>query len=199
MTITAHTSADFLQQLIALAPTGLAWPTDPNSDWVKLLSCIADTLAILDANNVSLLSEMFMDTTTQMISDWERIAGIPDACLTIGETLQIRRANLITKMTNTGGQSKAYFLKLAQTLGFNITIKEFAPFRVGISRVGDMITDDLDWNFVWEVQSQLNTIVYFRAGKSTAGEPLEFWSNARLECFFNRYKPAHTLLLFSYS
>ena len=44
---------------------------------------------------------------------------------------------LVLYMTWLGGQSRDYFTKLMQWLGYTITIKEFAPFMCGVSRVGD--------------------------------------------------------------
>jgi uncharacterized protein YmfQ (DUF2313 family) len=192
------TAADYLQQLINLAPTGLAWPTDPASNWVKLLTAISETWARIDASDVSLANEALPDTTTQLLPNWERVAGIPDECSDIGDTLQVRRANLITKLTNGGGQSKAYFIELAATLGYTITITESRPFQVGRSKTGDPL-NNAPWQFAWQVHSALNTVIFFRADQSSAEEPLESWSNARLECFIRRYAPAHTVVSFAYS
>jgi uncharacterized protein YmfQ (DUF2313 family) len=191
-------ASDYLQQLINLTPPGSAFPMEDSANWVSLLNAIAQTCARIDANSVLLLNESFPDTTTQLLPNWERIAGLPDDCSVLGDTYQIRRLNLIAKLTSRGGQSKSYFIEVAASLGYTVTITEFKPFRVSISRVGDPLCD-ATWLFVWQINSQLNTITWFRAGNSAAGEPLASWGNTRLECIMKKYKPAHTIVQFAYT
>lgn len=188
----------YLQQLINLTPTGDAFPSDDQTNWVALLSAIAQTCARIDTNAVLLMNEAFPDTTTQLLPNWERVAGIPDDCSALGDTYEIRRLNLIAKLTSRGGQSKDYFIGVAAQLGYTVTIFEYRPFRVGISAVGDPLCD-ARWWFVWRVDSALNTIIWFRAGRSAAGEPLAIWGNERLECVLKKYAPAHTIVQFGYT
>jgi Uncharacterized protein conserved in bacteria len=197
MTIGA-TDEDFLQQLIRLTPPGSAFTTESTSNWVKLLSAIAQTCERVDANAVLLLDEAFPDTTTLLLPNWERVAGLPDECSELGDTYEVRRLKLIQKLTSRGGQAKDYFIEVAAALGYTVTITEFRPFRIGISRIGDPLCNE-DWWFVWQVNSALNTIIWFRASKSGAGEPLASWGNVRLECIMNKYKPAHTIVQFAYT
>lgn len=197
MTIGAN-EQQYLEQLIRLTPPGNAFPTDPDSNWVKLLGALAVTCARIDANAVLLSEEAFPDTTTILLPNWERVAGLPDDCSQLGETYEVRRLNLIQKLSSRGGQSKAYFIEVATALGYSVTITEFKPFRVGISRIGDPLCNE-PWWFVWQVNSQLNTIIWFRAGRSGAGEPLASWGNTRLECVMEKYSPAQTVVQFAYS
>lgn len=191
-------SASYQQQLIKLTPPGQAFPTGTDSLWVKLLGIFSDTFARIDANAVLLINEAFPDTTSQLLPNWERVTGLPDECSVLGDTYEIRRANLIAKLRATGGQSPAYFIDVASALGYTITITEFTPFRVGIDTVGEGLRGT-DWWFAFQVNSALNTITWFRAGLSAAGEALAVWGNDRLECVINKLKPAHTVALFSYS
>ena len=47
---------------------------------------------------------------------------------------------------------------------------------------------------------EIEPAVFFRAGQSTAGEPLvSITANGELECAINRTKPAHTNVLFAYA
>lgn len=189
---------DYLQQLINLTPTGQAFPSDDQSNWIQLLTAIAQTCARIDANAVLLLNEAFPDTTTQLLPNWERVAGIPDDCTVLGDTYQVRRLNLIAKLTSRGGQSPSYFVSVAASLGYTVTVTESRPFRTGISHTGDALCGSAWW-FVWQIHAPLNTIIWFRASDSAAGEPLAFWSNARLECIIKKFAPAHTLVQFLYS
>lgn len=193
------TSADeYRQQLQKLAPQGIAWPTEPTSNWVKFLDALAQEFARVDARANELIDESFPDTTTELLPNWERVAGLPDDCNgVIGETYQIRRLNLLAKLAARGGQSIAYFIEVMGVLGFTITITEYDRFRVNRNRMGDALNGE-DWEYTFTVNAPTETIFWFRAGQAAAGEPLASWGNERLECNMNKLKPAHTLALFAY-
>lgn len=193
-----HSADDYRNALINLAPQGIAWPTDPNSLWVKTLDAFAQEYARIDQLGIYLLDEIFPDTTTLLLPDWERVAGLPDECSQIGETIAVRRLNLLQKITSRGGQSKAYFIATALSLGYTVTVDEFLPFRVGVSHVSDPLCN-WKWWFTWRINSALFSIIWFKASESGAHEPLAYWGNDRLECIMNKLKPAHTKLLFGYS
>lgn len=197
--MTARTAAHYRDQLKALLPPGHAWTRDPGTTFEKLLDGMAQEWARLDARGDQLIREAIPSTTSELLPDWERVAGLPDDCGgQQSETLQGRRADLIAKLTSTGGQSPAYFIAVAAALGYTITITEFRPFRAGYSSAGDQLTNN-EWAHTWQVNAPETTISNFRAGQSQAGEPLRTWGNERLECTMNDLKPAHTHVLFAYS
>ncbi len=189
---------DYTQQLINLSPQGLAWPTESTSTWYLLLQAAAQELARVDARANELLNEIFPDTTNELLTDWERVAGLPDECSELGESTSIRRENLLAKLTWRGGATPQYFIDIGETLGFTITITEFDQFRVDINAVGDPLAG-WEWEYAWQINSALNTVTTFKVGTDRAGDPLRSWGNDRIECFYNRIKPAHTILLFAYS
>lgn len=191
-------SLAYLDLLKALLPVGAAFPRDDDTKMHDLLHGMADELARLDGRGVDLLREILPSTTVELLTDWERVAGLPDRCNgELEETLQGRRATLLSKLSSGGGQSPQYFIDVAAALGFEITITEFRPFRAGWSSAGDPLTNG-DWVFYWRVNAPEETIVSFRAGLSRAGEPLRSWGNELLECKINTLKPAHTIVLFAY-
>lgn len=192
------TADDYTQQMIALSPQGNAWPQESSSIWVTLLNALAQEFARIDARDYALQNEIFPDTTVELLPDWERVAGLPDVCTVLGSSIDIRRKDLLTKLTWRGGASPSYFINLGASLGYTITITEFHPFRVDQDYVGEALCGD-GWNYVWQVNSALNTENFFQAGRNTAGQPLATWGNERLECFFNHRKPSHTVLFFAYS
>ncbi len=198
MTNLISSDADaYTEQLKKLAPQGLAWSTEEGSNWVKLLSAIAREFARVDAMANLLVDESFPDTTLLLLPNWERVAGLPDDCSELGDTIQIRRQALLAKIIARGGATKQYLIDVAATFGFTITISEYNPFRVDTSAVGDPFAD-VDWQFAFLVSAPEETITWFIAGGSAAGEPLATWGNERLECLINRLKPAHTIALFAY-
>lgn len=192
-------SADQYAQLLKdLLPPGLAFPREPGTDIERFLQGAAVELARVDARAESLAVEVNPATTTELLTDWERAAGLPDRCAgVLEETLQGRRNALLAKLTSIGGQSIEYFISVARALGYEISISEFRPFRAGLSRAGDPLTNG-KWRFVWRVNAPEESIIYFRAGLSAAGEALASWGNEPLECKLNQLKPAHTRIIFSY-
>lgn len=59
------------------------------------------------------------------------------------------------------------------------------------------VTDE-PWQFVWQVNAALNTVRDFTTEDDTE-MALAVWGNTLMECVINRYKPAHTLVIFAYS
>lgn len=189
---------DYIEQLSALLPPGLAIRRETDTDVYKLLTALAEELARVDGRGDDLLRESDPRTTLEMLTDWETQVGLPDPCLAgVDQTVQERRNAVVARLTGRGGQSRQFFIDLAASLGYTVTITEFRPFRAGISTAGDALTNG-DWIFAWRVNAPETTITPFRAGQSTAGEPLRAWGNERLECAIERVSPAHTILQFAY-
>lgn len=194
----ARTAAEYREQLKALLPPGQAFPREPGTTMQELLDGMAEELARVDVRGEELTVEANPLTTSELLSDWERVAGLPDKCSgALEETAQGRRNALVAKLASTGGQSAAYFIEVAAALGYTVTITEFRPFRAGFSHAGDALTNG-DWAFTWQVNAPGVTTISFRAGQSSAGEPLRAWGNDTLECKINQLKPAHTIVLFAY-
>lgn len=192
------TAAEYKEQLKLLLPPGQAFPREPGTNIDALLDGLSIELVRADAHGTRLVGEANPISTSELLADWERVAGLPDKCAgTLERTLQGRRNALVAKLSSTGGQSPAYFISVAQALGYSISIEEFRPFRAGRSEAGDSLTNG-DWVFAWRVRAPSVTIIAFRAGRSAAGEPLRSWGSDALECKLNQLKPAHTILLFAY-
>ncbi|MGY2185508.1 YmfQ family protein [Pseudomonas sp. SDO5591_S426] len=192
------TAADYLEQLKTLLPPGQAFPRDAGTTLNNLLDGMSIELARVDGRGESLPIEANPASTNEMLADWERVAGLPDKCSgVLEETLQGRKNALLTKLTSTGGQSPAYFIELAASLGYTVTIEVFRPFRAGVSVAGDPLTNG-PWAFTWLIRAPEVSVTEFRAGRSAAGERLRTWGNDTLECKINQLKPAHTVALFAY-
>jgi len=192
------TAADYLEQLKTLLPPGQAFPREAGTTLHDLLEGMSIELARVDDRGESLPVEAIPATSNELLSDWERVAGLPDKCSGVLEdTLQGRRNALLAKLASTGGQSSAYFIEIAAALGYTVTIETFKPFRAGLSRAGDALTNG-PWAFTWLVRAPEVSVTAFRAGLSAAGERLRTWGNESLECKINQLKPAHTIALFAY-
>ena len=180
-----------------LLPPGGAMAREDGSTTRGVLAALAEEFARADCRADDLVDEADARTTSELITDWERVAGLPDECSDLGDTLQLRRAALVAKITARGGQSRRFFIDVAAALGFAVTITEFRPFQTGVSTAGEALYDE-DWRFAWRVNGPETTVREFRTGESAAGEPLRDWGNDLLECVLARVKPAQTALQFAY-
>lgn len=194
----------YAAQLRALLPQGAAWSRDPNSTLGRLLHGIAEELARIDGRGAALLEEADPRTTLELLADWERMAGLPDTCFGQPDNIPERQVALTSRLTSVGGQSRAYFTELAASLGYSVSIDEFSAFRCG-DTCGKPCFDD-QWAHVWrmnilplsyDLPEDQFYIAQFRCGDS-CGKPLRGWGAINLECLVNRFKPAHSAVLFSY-
>lgn len=192
--------AAYARHLKALLPSGPAWAVNDESTVLgRLLLAIGEELARVSARGGDLIRELDPATITELLTDWERVLGLPDPCLNTAGTLQERRAAIAAKYTLIGGQSRAFYIELAAALGYEITITEFNPFSADESGAGDPLApDEAGWAHTWQINAPETTIRVFRAGQNTAGDALREWGNEQLECAMNGRKPAHTNLLFAY-
>jgi uncharacterized protein YmfQ (DUF2313 family) len=148
------------------------------------------------ASAETLLREMYGDTAYDLLAAWERVCALmpeDDA------PLQSRRDAVVKKLRELGGLSRAYFIALAASRGWTITIDEFQPFMAGINSAGDML-QEIEVIWIWRVNVSGYAVYSFRSGLSAAGERLTWWiANSELESMFNDLKPAHTAVIFNYS
>lgn len=194
MTAPNYSAADFASALSALMPRGLAWPRDPNSVMGTSIAALAPVWARHVAANNYLLVDAFPSTAVELLPEWEAALGLPDPCAGESPSLAQRQAQVVARFTNTGGASIPYFVTYAKNLGFEVSISEFTPFRVGQHAAGVSVGVE-GWAHTWRINAPSTTINYFRASASGAGEPLVAWGNAVLLCEMTALKPAHTLLI----
>lgn len=198
MDVCGATDEDYLRLVQDLLPRGFAWPRARDSVLMRFWAVAATEYARIHGRDCDLLSrESFPCSAVEMLAEWERALGLPDPCLPEPGTLQERQNAVCRKLTMLGGASRAYFIALAATVGYAITIEEFREFRAGISSAGDLLSNG-DWVHTWRVNAVEGVIGYFSAGINSAGDPLAWWGNEALECLLNQVKPARTILLFAY-
>jgi uncharacterized protein YmfQ (DUF2313 family) len=214
-----RSGADYAQAFLQLLPQGQAWPRQPpESTMVQGIEGLCDYWGYVDGNAADLLEiESDPRSTIALLPDWERNWGLPDPCYTGPLTIHDRQIALVLRMTMMGGQSIEFFIGVAAFLGYTVTITEYAPFMVGVSNVGDTRTPPLDPNplvgeyrwyigppemrFYWTVHVTGARLTWFRVTQGQLGvdHHLEIGLAEDLECLLNRWKPAHTEIIFDYS
>lgn len=188
--------AAYRDQLIALLPPGAAWTVEPGSRRWQLLTAMAAEFARVDGRAADLREEADPRTAVELLTDWERVCGLPDPCAGPAETIAERRQRILRVLTSRGGQSRAYFIGVAAALGYAIEIDEFFTFTC-VDDCIDAINPPPDWPFTWRVRAPESTVRPFTA-EAGCDELLNTWGNAVLECVLSRLKPAHTHVIFTY-
>lgn len=186
--------ADLLKLL--LPPASI----DPNGPSISVeLTAEGNALDLAQGYADQLLQENDPRTAAASLADWERVYGLPESCVCqagITQSISERRAALVAKVPMVGGQSKPFFIALSASLGYSITITEWKPYTSEMDTEYG-VTDE-PWRFVWQVNAALNTVRDFTTDDDTE-MPLAVWGNTLMECVINRYKPAHTYVIFAYS
>ncbi|NQE47975.1 YmfQ family protein [Herbaspirillum rubrisubalbicans] len=193
----ALTSEQYQAQLLDLLPPGAIWPRDLDTDLADLLLAKADELARVDGRADQLIEEADPRTTSELLSDWERVAGLPDQCMDLASTPEERRQRLHQKLVWQGGQSAAFFIELLEALGYpGCTITEFRPFRAN-SKCNASLNQG-GWRYAWRINVPGSVTIRTMTATSPCNVPIRRWGDSSLACILARYRPAHTVLYISY-
>jgi uncharacterized protein YmfQ (DUF2313 family) len=187
--VNSRTVNEYLKLLQSLLPKGKAWTRDPSSTMSQFLMAIADELVRLELEALSLLEERDTRYSTALLPDHEYDLGLPDECSSLANTLVLRRNQAHSKLTALGGAHKQYFIDLAANLGYTITIEEYPDGG---------LTSIFHWQVVIGYDDDMY-LLWFTSGGSVSGDPIcQVVGTDVLECFINRYKPAHTKVFFTF-
>jgi len=191
----------YRQLLLSLFPRGRAWNKEKGGLLFETGEGMGVEFTRVEGRAGDLLNELDPRTTFELLENWERVLGIPDECQDIAGTIQERIDAVFLKLTKRGGNtmSKQFFIDLAASVGYTITIQEPGVnlFRAGISRAGDRLYGAL-WKYWFQVYTSTYVLGVFRAGQNMAGDRLRTFENSALECVIERAKPSHTNVQFFY-
>lgn len=189
----------YLHHLQGLLPPGQAWTREKNANLTKVLSIIAGELARVDRRVANMHNEGDPRTTLEMLTDWERVAGLPDTCTAASASYQERITALVDKITRLGGQSISFYVGIAERLGYEVEIEEYRPFICGHSECGEELNGGDEVRHQWLVRVLGARLIDFICGASECGEALgDFVTAEDLECILKLLKPAHTHLIVTY-
>lgn len=191
------TADDYLGELLGLLPPGPAWPTEEDTELRRFLAGWAEEFARLDARADDLIEEADPRTSIELLGEWESETGLPDGCVGPLDGPTARQNAVVGRLTALGGQSIAYFIALALTLGYVVTITE-STVHTCMSDCTVPIQDGR-WRFLWTVNSAATIAIHDFTCIDDCMTPLRTGGNALLECTFQRLKPAHTIVQFNYA
>lgn len=189
----------WLTALQALLPPGRALVSEPGAVLTRLLEAMAARLLSLQLALVDLQRQMDPRVATDLLPDWEALLGLPDACAPQDQGTVARQQTAYGRLTEVGGQSRAYFIDLAARNGEpGVTITEFRPFNCNGTCNGNL--SSVDDAFVWRVNiPRPAQSVQTMTCNGDCNDALQSYLPAAIECFFNHRKPAHTNVVFAYT
>lgn len=200
---TARDPASYAQQLRQLLPQGAAWSFAPDGVLAGVLLAMGDGMARVDARALDLLEEADPRTALELLSDWERVAALPDACVGEPDNVRERQIALTQKLTRIGSQTIAAYEAMAARVGYVVRIEEHRPARMGML-LGDRL-NGAEWAFVWTVHirqpdgefEESSFLAQAHLG-DRLGVRLRGFGALDIECVIRRAAPAHTVVLFAY-
>lgn len=185
----------YREALSALMPRGQAWPKTPGTVQQSVLAALAESYMRSDNAAVSMLKASFPATATDFLTEWEKSLGLPDDC-GISETgVGARQQAILARLAFSGGQSRQFYIMLAKSMGYDISLRVFRQARAGLSHCGDALNGD-DWPSCLQVTLPGMNYIPAQCQKSYCGDPLRNWGNRRLACTISRQIQSHTAVLF---
>lgn len=202
-------SAEIMQgAVIALGPRGPAWGTDEAGDgkgasagqrkyWGRIGEAFGDLYRLA----FSSAAQAHPSGITVSLEEWERELGLPDPCSAGLGSIEARIRAVRMKHAAIGGASPSYFICLARSAGYEITIEEPDGFECDASECdGDEYVSDIDLRLFWIVTPAGVQETWFRPDEAECDfDPLEgYVPFDDLECLLNSVAPLHTRLIFNY-
>ena len=231
---------DYAVALQGLLPQGQAWTRAFGSALMEVVTGLTRIWGDFEIRASKLLEvESDPRITIELLPDWERNWGLPDPCYSAPQTIGQRQFALVQRMTIEGAQSREFFIEVAASIGYTITITEYRPFTIAMDGCGDcrvygalppdpmrnqwgqvILAPPGDHNiaqgelsewpnygvggacrYYWTVHVGESSLTWFRCASGQCGvDPhLRIGLADDLECLLNRWKPAHTRIVFDYS
>lgn len=172
------TQEDHAFMLAKHMPVGRAWSNafNPDSEMGKLIKGLAIEYYRLSVVTQKISTEMDINQTTDLITEWEKSVAIPDDCFTNIGSIEQRRLQVREKFANFGGvQTVADFERVAAVFGITATVEAGAATHTIevtiISPIGELFPLDFPFPF------------------GSSGE-------AFLQCLFDVLAPANVQVIF---
>ena len=204
MALNEQLKESYVSQLLSLLPNGFLWDKISDTNLKKMLIALATELVNSHIRLEKLTLEAVPTTTDELLEEWEKLLGLPDACSLLkfnGEsTLNERKALILARIANKKPCTKAFLESFIESLGYKAEVSVLKPFVLGLSRAGDALNGANENRFFILVKLLEQKVEYFRFGKSEMGkDPMGRIDYAKdLECYLKKYTPAYTRVCIGY-
>lgn len=136
--------------------------------------------------------------TYDLLDEFEAAYGLPDLCTDPEVTVADRHAALMARIMQVGGQTPAYYERIAVALGYpDAHVIEYVPATC-VSECEVPVAGS-DWRNVWAIEASAAERITYLDCMGSCSDPLANWAAIEpLSCVINRLKPAHTLCYFDF-
>ncbi|SDO75872.1 Uncharacterized protein YmfQ in lambdoid prophage, DUF2313 family [Rhodoferax sp. OV413] len=196
----AVTLAAWLQVLQAYLPPGRALTREPGAWLTRLLEAFAAMLLAAQLRVAALVAEFDPLLATSLLPDWERLLGLPDDCMVTASLTTLDRQRIASqRLHERGGQSRAYFIDLADRLGEpGCTVTEFRPMTCN-DDCNDALYSTADL-YTWRVNIPHAAVNARQMNcNDNCNAALQMYLPSLAECPIRERKPAHTQVIFAYT
>lgn len=169
----------FVEMVRALAPRGRAWNLHDGSVLMQVLSAIAQAAVDVELQIRRFGAEADPLRTLELLPEWEASLGLPDECLGSSQSVDERRAAIVTRLVGLQGASEPDILAFLSGLGFTVTIGHFEVCRIGTWTIAEPLLGPA-WQFAIEIR-------YFGAGDRDL-----------LRCALSHRLPAHVAAVYCF-
>jgi len=168
-----------------------------NTNLRRMLKALAQELTRVQNKQYELSVEHRLDTTTNLIDEWEKALGIPDDCFkVIGRTIEFRRKQIVAKFAKMNLTTEQDWIDLAKYFGYDIEI--IHPIE------NNGFDYDFDFYFLTDKGARFTMIIRFL--HMYAPEDVfdctfdfKFCDDTNIViCLFEHLKPANVQLIFEY-
>jgi len=193
-------AAGYAVAMKSLLPQGRVWQINEGSSQAAVIDGLALTTQRSDSAAISLIQGAFPATADQLISEWNQTLGIIDPCFGAPTSSFTNQQQIVAKLSATGGQSPQYFIDLALSLGYVIKITQYTYHSV--MKPVTAALSSKDWALTWQVDFAVANS-YTASVEQSVGSPIGsggYPANMQaVICILNKYKPAHTNLIFKFN
>ncbi len=195
---------DYKKLFQELLPKGPAWSREPKSTMSNLANAVASFFYYIHQRVEKAGKEIYPHSCDETLPDWEKTYELPEPCKhgnhAEGQTFQERKNDVIVKMNRRFAPTVENFAKVAQALGYKVSVTTYPPAICGLARCGDRLGGGKSASYYVLTVVDGARLTYARCGVSRCGEPLCRITYATdLECLFERIKPAHLIFKISYN
>ncbi|HAS6882514.1 TPA: DUF2313 domain-containing protein [Vibrio parahaemolyticus] len=180
-----HTVEQWTNSIMSQMPRGILWQRETSLDLYKYAQGFSPRLEQVEISADSLLSEMRPETTFHLLPDWENYLGLPECEAEPSDNFEYRRWAVVEKYHRKGGLQAWNIEKLAEDLGFTVTVNETFPHHC--LRGCDYPLWEQKYRYILRVEVYGIPSAYMTCLDDVL-TPLVIRDSSVLECTLGRYK-----------
>lgn len=177
------------------------------SNMRKFIEAICEEFVLGEMTIEEFKQEMMPDSTTEYITYWERVVGIPDHCFQVADNIVDRRLNVKRKLSLLGLQTRADFEGFAAAMGIQIKVRSGVDHLATDGGYGTELpaipyAGAYPLGFGSSIKTARFTVVVTSVSDQNAFDydfdfPFQTAEQALMECVFKHAIPANCQIIFA--